>query len=201
MKTVHINQEFFTDKTATEKPEPEEEATDDDNQPNDQPDTGRPDDGRPDGGRPDGNIPDGSRPDDGRPDGNRPDGNIPDGNIPDGGRPDDRPVEDNRPDERPGEEKQAIRISEFNPRRNIFSRREYQELTSTPCKDVNIDSSVCLRNNKCLVIAGDYNFWMNGRLRLMRRKKERNDVLFKGLQGKIDAAYRDGGLIHIIQVN
>lgn len=51
------------------------------------------------------------------------------------------------------------------------------------------------------MIAGDYNFWMNGRLRLMRRKKERNDVLFKGLQGRIDSAYRDGGLIHIIQVN
>lgn len=115
---------------------------------------------------------------------------------PDGNRPDE-----NRPDEpKPSEtENQAVKILDFNPRRNVESRKELKELTSTPCSKLKIDSSVCLRNNKCLIIAGDRHFWMNDRLKLMRRKIERNDVLFKGLNGKIDSIYRDNDLIHIIQ--
>ena len=184
------------------------------------PDDGRPTDGRPDYIRPDGGRPTDGRPTDGRPTDGRPTDGRPDYIIPDGGRPTDGRPTDGRPDyirpddgrpteERPDDyqpsdnvpgEPERVRISEFNPTRNIFSRREFRELTSTPCNQLKIDSSVCLLNNKCLVIAGDHHFWMNSRLQLIRRRKERNDVLFRGLSpDRIDAIYRDNDLIHVIQ--
>lgn len=190
LKIFNYSREILSDKNATEKPEPEEETGEesrpDENRPNENGPEDSKDDNRP-------NQPEKTRPDENRPVGNRPNENRPDENRPNEDRPDDGPVE-----ERPSEH-QAIRIADFNPRPNIHSRREYSELSSAPCSSLNIDSSVCLRNNKCLVIAGDHSFWMNGRLRLMRRKKERTDEMFKGLRGKIDSAYRDGPFIHIIQ--
>ena len=177
------------DKNATEKPDVEEEDNKaEENKPEKD---NRPNENKPNENRPNENKPNENRPNENKPNENRPDENKPNENRPEGGN-------------RPGTEtskKQAIRILDFNPKRNIFDRREYKELTSTPCSKLKIESSVCLRNNKCLVIANNDAYWMNNRLKLVRRRKERIDELFKGLEGKIDSIYRDNDLIHIIQVS